>query len=83
VLLDADDPLSEALTLDQAAEATGRSVATIRRWIRAGRLRCLLGHYVVERELLAVEAERHRAAHRGRPGVRFKVAMPDNHSSAG
>jgi hypothetical protein len=69
--LDPDDELSELLTLDQAAEVAARSRRTISRWIATGRLRCLPGGWIIERELLAVEAERHHARHAGRPGARL------------
>lgn len=36
MLLNPDDPLSEVLTMSQAAAAVGREPATLRDWIRKG-----------------------------------------------
>jgi predicted site-specific integrase-resolvase len=35
------DPLSEVLTIDQAAAEVGRAAATLRDWVRTGRLKPL------------------------------------------
>lgn len=54
-----DDPLSEVLTIEQAARLVDRRPATIRDWIRLGRLTPMrVGRrtYVTERAVL--EAER-------------------------
>lgn len=61
------------LTLDQAADVTGRSRRTVERWITDGRLRAVaVGgiRYVRELPLLEVERDTRRAAHAGRPGPR-------------
>jgi predicted site-specific integrase-resolvase len=69
VRLDPDDELSELIPLDQAPTIAQVSARTLRRWIAAGRLTVTADH-VVERELLAVEAERWASRHAGRPGAR-------------
>jgi hypothetical protein len=72
VRLDPDDELSELIPLDQAPAIAQVSDRTIRRWIADGRLTVRAGH-VVERQLLAVEAERWTARHAGRPGARPRL----------
>lgn len=64
------------LTIEAAANATGRSESTIRRWIAHGRLRHLEfagTRYVNEREVLHLERTTRRAARRGRPGARARA----------
>jgi predicted site-specific integrase-resolvase len=41
MLLNPDDPLSEILTIAEAAVEIGRPAATLRDWIRKGQLRVL------------------------------------------
>lgn len=74
--LDPADELSELLDLDQAADVAQVTRRTINRWIKARRLRCFTVHgerYVVEGELLDVEAGQYGTRDRGRPGARPKL----------
>lgn len=66
------------LTLDQAADATGRSRRTIERWITDERLAvATVGgtRYVHELRVLEVERDTRRAARAGRPGARPAASL--------
>ncbi|KAB2347337.1 hypothetical protein [Actinomadura rudentiformis] len=75
---DHSDPLSSVIPLADAPAAVSVTRRTINRWIAAKRLRVITppgttGRYVIKRELLACERDRHLASHQGRPGARVRL----------
>ncbi|MBD8019376.1 helix-turn-helix domain-containing protein [Brevibacterium gallinarum] len=60
----ADDLAGRWVTYGEAAELTGRSARTIRRWVKDGRL-VTFQHRINRKQLLQVEARMRRARRAG------------------
>lgn len=75
--LDPDDERTELLTLDQATALAQVTRRTLNRWIKDRKLRVIKPpggeRYVVEGELLDLEAAQNAARNPGRPGPRQKL----------